>query len=242
MSATTITKLSRKAQNAFRPFVPLIQEGIGSLRAAREQVASATLALAYVTLDASAALLAAGATGEQAQDAILKALGEDENGERYAWKTIERWHTAANVDKTLGESERGRFGVDALVALRGVKDLDERVAAAEYLAAEGLTAVRPVRAHVSAMKESSASKAPAGMTGVDKLVAKLRKVATDSLAAHEVEWSPEIQDLVYTAAIIGVRVGRDGKAPTKAQQMAAETLVYFGAVEDSDESGDETDG
>lgn len=155
MTAVTLsTGAKGKAiTEALAPFVDPIHEDLLVLGRIEQDAASCKVRLGGSIAEAVTAMTAAGASAEEAQERILRTVGPE-----YKWATLQAWTRAYVVEQTLGETERGTFGVDALQAIGRVPEKDgERAKFAASLREKGTTGTYKVRDAVTAHKGSSSA-------------------------------------------------------------------------------------
>jgi hypothetical protein len=217
----------------------------------RRRLRNARLAFGAIVNETVASLLAAGLPITDAQASVLGVLPET-----VEWSTVQGWTRAHGVYLTLDEETRTAIdngtgpGIDGLCKLgtvpATVKEGDlglSRQDVATVAMAEGLTSDRDIRTAVAAAKgttpgASRKSKTPTGAAAIETAHAKYHEAlrALFSETFTTTAWTPDVQALVTAAAMIGCRVGRGGKAPTKAQSQALESLTYLGPLADDSES------
>jgi hypothetical protein len=242
-STTTIT--TRKLNATLKPFVDSLVSAATVVAKAEDAVQNARVTLGRIVAQAVSALTTAGASSDEAQDAIMSKIGFA----HLEWATVQAWVRAATVEDSLAESLHGTFGVDSLVALgRLTHDPDgdsPRLTLAEELAESGTTTIRPVREAVAAAKGSGngAGTAKGTRQASSAIVKKVTKIADEVRAMLEssgIEWTDDRQAAIYAVADLGIRIGRGGKASTKPLTNAAEEVLYFGPVNE-DGGEDEND-
>lgn len=230
MSETTITPApsASKIAKTLKPFQPLIAAAMEGLRVATTAFTAARINVGREVGAASAALLAIGVSAEDAQSKLIAEVGGD-----YDWSTLAAWTRAANVYDGLPEAIRDSFSLEALSALNRVPAKDN--ARNDFATAQHTAGVLSVRALRDAVKEHMGTGNGAGTSkstskSQTAIVTKLQGVRDElfSRLGPNFKWSPELQDFINSVALLGVRVGRDGKVGTKAHTGAVEQLCYFG--------------
>lgn len=218
------------------------------VRAKGRELTLARIAMGKTANASVVTLTSAGLSAAEAQDVILGML-RDEGFEGYDnWSTVASWGRAAVVADSFTPEVReavlaeGGLSIDGLQKV-GTIPQDEREQFVHDLMTDGKVSDGKVREAVREHKSANAGdgkRKSAGPSGADALVTKLSKVADEVRGMYpEGSWTPELQEAVTAACLMGVRIARDAKTPTKAQTLAAETLSYFGPVADEDGAEDE---
>lgn len=192
-----------------------------------------------------AKLLATGMPASDAQAEVLASLPVT-----VEWSTVQGWTRAHGVYVTLDADTRDAFGIDGLTKLATVPGKVKagdvgltRQEVATVAVAEGMTSDRDVRLAVQAARgidpdTPRKSKVPTGATAIESSHAKYH-VALRGMLDDSIDVSDALQAIVTAAAMIGCRVGRGGKSPTKSQESALATLTYIGALPDDDTTEDD---
>jgi hypothetical protein len=248
--AATPVKLTAKIKKAAASIMatagPALIEAWSLVSETTIGLRNARLAFGGIVNETVASLLAAGLPITDAQASVLGVLPEP-----VEWSTVQGWTRAHGVYLTLDEETRDAFGIDGLCKLgtvpAEVKEGDigvSRQDVATVAMAEGLTSDRDVRAAVAAAKgttpgASRKSKTPTGAAAIETSHAKYHEALREMFEELHHIVSTDVQALVTAAAMIGCRVGRGGKAPTKAQSQALESLTYIGPIADDEKESDE---
>lgn len=204
-----------------------IKSAVAIMHTAEESLAAAQRAVGRVVSSAVAALLAVGASAEEAQKYVLADIGGD-----YSWSYVSSWQKAARVYDSLSEENQQRYG-DSTESLKQLGRFSEekRNEVATKLAKNGKAAsVRDLRTAADKLKSKNGRKRNT-TSGVETLVGKLEKVRkavkTPTAIAGD-NWTPAVQKFVTDMAEVAARAAKNGKALSKTETEAIAQLTYFG--------------